>query len=400
MTSEDAAKSPAAEQILRGGGSSALVGLVLGAGGAAVMIWGFATHPAPAYRAYLTAYVFLLTLVLGCFAFAMISHAANTTWPVAMRRLSEASIAALPLLAVLFVPLIFGASTLYPWAEPERFGKSVRAVLEHRRPFMNRASFSLRAEAYLVFWSILALLLRGWSFAMERGESAGRYSTRLRRLSYVGLPLGAVTVAFAGFDWLMSLAPELASTMFGAYFISMCLFGGAAAMVLLLALAERGGFALGVSSSHYHALGRLLLAFLIFVGYLSFFQYLLIWIGNKPSEVKWFLERWRGHAAWVSVFLVIGHFALPFLALLSFRLKQRAATLAPIAAWCLFSQYLHVHWIVVTGSSEPYFDWFDLIALIAVAALSWAFCVWLQRGKPMVAFADPRYGDSVRYRSR
>jgi hypothetical protein len=393
-------KPPERDFVVHGGGTFVLVSLLLGLAGGAVTVRAFVAEPARAYHSYLTAYVFVESVLIGTLGFVMIAHAANTTWPVVVRRLAEASMAALPLGLLLFVPLVFGLRHLYPWAAPEHFPEPVRGSLLRRRPFMNPEFFSLRAAGYLVIWSALALLLRGLSLALERGEAGVALSGRLRRWSYAGLVVVTLTVGFAGFDWLMSLDPEFASTMFGAYFVGTCLFGGVVWLILLAAAADAHGFSPPFAESHYHALGRLLLAFLIFLGYLAFFQYLLCWIGNKPDEIRYFLARSRGVYGWESLFLVVGHLFLPFFALLSFRLKRRRSRLVPVASWCLVAHYIHVHWLVTPYSPESGFSVLDLAALVAVTGLTLAFASALQRGKSAVPTLDPRYAASVAYRSR
>jgi hypothetical protein len=393
-------RAPGTAEFVVRGGAFALVSLAVGLIASAIMIWAFLTEPVRAYHAYLTAYTFVLCILLGTLGFVMIAHAANTTWPVALRRLSEASMAGLPLLMLLFVPVVFGLRRLYPWMNPGLFPAPIERALEHRRAFMNPRFFTLRAAFYLGLWSFFGLRLRALSLAMERRGAREERSGHLRRTSYVGLVVVSVTAAFAAFDWLMSLSPEFASTMYGAYFIGLCLFGGTAWLVLLMAVAEARGFSAPLDESHYHAMGRLLLAFLIFLGYLAFFQFLLCWIGNKPDEISYYLARRRGIYGWESLFLILGQFFLPFLALLSFDLKRRRTRLAAVAVWCLVSQYVHVHWLVTADAAWGGTSFFDLVALVAVVALTFAFCTWLQRGKSAVAVADPRYAASLAYRSR
>ncbi len=385
--------------ILRGGGMAAWICLFVGVAAGAVMVWAFVAHPARAFHSYLTAYAFTLSLVIGSAAFIMMGHAANATWPVAVRRLGEAAAAPTPLLLVLFAPVVGGLGNLYPWMHPEHYAEPTRRMLEHRQPYMNPGFFAGRALFYLLVWSLFAWLLRRWSLASDHGSDPERQHVRLRRLSYAGLPIMALTSGFAAFDWFMSLAPEFSSTMFGALWIAMCLFGGTACIVLLTALARAAGLH-SAGPSHVHALGRLLFAFLIFLGYTSFFQFMLVWIANKPSEAVWYVERSHGAYFWGSVFLVLGHFFLPFFALLSFGLKRRLSWLAAIAGWCLFSQYLHLHWTITPSSSERGFAWLDLIALLAVLGLTLSFGLWLQRGRLLAPVGDPVYRAALRYRSR
>jgi hypothetical protein len=188
--------------------------------------------------------------------------------------------------------------------------------------------------------------------------------------------------------------------MFGAYFVAICLFGGTAWLVLLMVFADARGFSGPLDESHYHALGRLLLAFLIFLGYLAFFQYMLCWIGNKPDEVGFYLTRARGTYGWEALFLIVGHLFAPFFALLSFRLKRRSRPLALVAAWCLGSHYVHLHWLVTAESQTTGFHWLDLAALVAVTGLTLGAAILLQRGKSTVAVRDPRYAAALAYRSR
>ena len=193
--------------VLRAGMLAAAALLFVGVAALAAMIWAFAAFPRAAFHAYLAGYAYVLSAVLGCMAFTMISHAANATWPVAVRRVPEAIGASMPLLALLFVPVLLGLRTLYPWAHPQDFDGPIRDMLEHRRVYMNPTWFVVRAIAYLAFWSLLGVLLREWSVAMDRGKDPERCSRRLRRLSYAGLPLLGLTAGYAAYEWFMSLSP-------------------------------------------------------------------------------------------------------------------------------------------------------------------------------------------------
>jgi hypothetical protein len=392
--------APREVPVLHGGQVSVRVLSVIGLLAYVVMFWGFHSDPQRAFHSYLTAYAFVLSAVIGCLAFVMISHAANATWPVVLRRLPEAVVPAMPLLALLFVPVLLGMHALYPWAHANRYTGEVRRMVEHRQPFMNPGFFTIRAGIYLTLWSTFAWLLRDASLAMDRGRDPARCARRLRALSYAGLPLIAMTSAFAAFEWFMSLSPTFSSTMFGALWIALCLFGGMASTVLLTGITQRIQPIEALGASHYSALGRLLFAFLIFLGYVAFFQFLLCWMGNLPHEAEWFLRRAQGVYWYVSLFLMFGHFAIPFFALLSYRLKRNIALLTPIAGWCLFSQYLHIHWLITPSASEPGFSWFDLVALVAVLSTTTGFCIALQRGKALTVAADPRYVASLGYTSR
>jgi hypothetical protein len=387
--------------VFRAGRLPAVVVTLLGLIALAALLWYARLEPLRAYHSYLAAYAFVLSTALGVLGFVMIAHAANTTWPVAVRRLGEAVAPALPVLLLLFAPILLGLGQLYPWMHPDRFEPHLRELLEHRRPFMNPSFFTARAALYLVIWSVVALRLRGRSLAMEHGADPERCARGLRRLSYACLPLFAITIALSGFEWLMSLSPDFASTMYGANWIAVCLFGGQACVVVLTGLAQRSRAPLPAAGPpHYSALGRLLLAMLVFLGYTVFFQFLLVWMGNRPSEAHWFDIRGQGIYRATVQFLIWGHFFVPFLLLLSYRLKRRIGLLSWVAAWCLISDYVHVHWLVTAASAKPGYSWSDLVALIAVLAPAVGVCMFYQRGLSLAPTRDPRYAAAFLYDSR
>jgi hypothetical protein len=386
--------------ILQSGARWALRLGLLGMCAFAALALSLRADPARAYHSYLTAYAFALSAAIGCLAFVMIAHAANTTWPVAVRRLAEALAATLPCLALLFIPVLLGVRWLYPWAHPADFAAPLQKILVHRQVAMNPGFFAVRAGSYLGLWSIVALGLRQQSFAMERGADVERCARRLRGFSYAGLPLVTLSSGFAAFDWFMSLDPEFSSTMFGALWIALCLFAGLFSVILLVAASRRAAHAPELKPSHYSALGRLLLAFLVFLAYCEFFQFMLCWIGDRPSEAQWYLRRGSGTFWYGALFLIFGQLTLPFLFLLSYRLKRRLAPLTLIAAWCALSHYVHLHWLIVPESAGPPLAWSDLFGLVAVLSITGAFGLWLQRGKSLAAVADPRYLASFDYQSR
>lgn len=374
--------------------------LLLGAAALVVTFFGLARDPERAFHAYLAAWAFVLSLALGSLAFVMITLAANATWPVAVRRLPEAAAVALPLLTLLFVPVLLGLRWLYPWADPDAYPEHIRAVLEHRRPFMNPTFFGVRSLVYLTGWSALAWSVRHYSIAMDRGADPERCARTLRRLSYAGLPLSALTTGFAAYDWFMSLSPEFTSTMFSAMWIGACLLAGVACTVILVGLAQRGDGPPIAGPSHASALGRLMFAFLIFFGYTAFFQFLLVWMANRPTEAEWYLERSHGPYRWIAWFLIAGEFALPFFALLSWRLKRNLSALVPVAVWCLAALYVHINWWITPSSREPGLSWLDPVALLGVFCVSAGFASLVQRGQQLVPVSDPRYQAALRYESR
>lgn len=377
------------------------------------LIIGALLAPEQTLFSYLAAYVYVLSLALGALVFLTIVNAMNATWPVAIRRVVETATSTLPLLALLFVPIVLGLRVLYPWHAPEEIADpKLRELVTHRAAYLNTPFFLGRAALYFAVWIGLAVLLRRWSLAQAvrtDGHGAPRTApvpplqlkARMRALSAGGLPPLGLTLSFASYDWIMSLTPGWFSTMYGVYFFAGGFIGAIALVTLLSAGADRAGVLGPLRPSHWHALGRLQLAFVIFWAYIAYFFFFLTWIANKPEEVTWFVP--RVHTSWaaVSLLLVFGHFALPFFALLPYGPKRHRAPMAAIAVWILVVHFVDVYWLVLPAlhTAGVQLHWLDLAALLAVGGAVVAFAAWRARPYPLVA-ADPALAAALAYESK
>lgn len=382
-----------------------LVALIAGAAGLAACALGLAMDRAQVFHSYLAAYTYVTALVLGVLALSMIGRAMAATWVVAVRRLEEAVMAAMPALAVLLVPVLAGTRHLYPWVDPDAASSEhLRHLLHHKQPYLDVPFFIGRSVFYVAVWLVVAELLRRWSLAMESAGAAGaeRLERRQRALSAATLPLVGFTATFAAFDWLMSLEPDWFSSTFGLYYVSGSLLGGVA-LLIVLAHGARQSRLLDqeLHRFHFHALGRLLLTFVVFWAYIAYFQAMLIRMTDRPEEVTFFIERVTGSWKWFVYALVLGHFALPFLLLLPRSIKYRAGTLAGIAIWILAMCYLDVYWLVLPAlhpdGATPH--WLDLAALLGVGGTVATVAAWRQYGKSLLAEGHPRLSQALRYRS-
>jgi hypothetical protein len=348
--------------------------------------------------AYLTAYGWLATTLVGALALLMILHAARAEWPVAIRRLLESLVAALPVLLLLFIPLGAGLSHLYAWRNPDASVPGLVRVVRHQGLWWNPLFFWLRAALYLGTWTLLGALLRRWSLAQD-ADGALHWTQRSERLSAGGLAALAFTLTFAAFDWFMSLTPLWYSSLFGLY-----LFAGGfvAALALLVWGVGRaaGSEALGafVTSGHRLALGKLLFAQVVFWGYLAFSQFFIVWIAHIPREAVWWAPRSRGWAG-VSLLVALVHFAVPFALLLSRDLKLMPRAMAALSALLLVAHYLDLYWLVMpTFSPEgPAPRLADLAALLFVGGSAASVALMRARGLPLVARRAPGWLHSIRY---
>lgn len=387
--------------IFRGGARLLRVSLALTALGVLGLGIGAFLAPQQLFPAYLAAYAYAVSTALGALIFLMIGHAMNAGWPVVLRRLTETVVASLPMLTLLFIPLLFGLHLLYPWIRPEALSDEVaRHLVLAKRPYLNVPSFLTRAAVYLVVWVVIGERLRRWSLERDTNPHAN-VDRRLRALSAGALPLVALTFSFAGFDWLMSLTPTWFSTLYPVYWFAGGFVAALALLTVLTFAAQRAGLLPEVTVFHYYALGRMLLSFVIFWAYVAYFQFFLIWITNRPEEITFYLERVRGPWYPATIVLVAVQFVVPFFALLSYRLKHRPPLLTAVAGWVFVAHYLDVHWLVIPPFRPrmPY-HWLDLSALLAVGGACTAFSLLRLRGHAVVPLHDPALPRAIGYESK
>lgn len=391
------------------GGRVILVFGVLGVIGLGLWGIGLATSTAHAFHAYLAAWAFAVFLVVGTLIWLAIGYAANARWVAATRRLSEAIIATLPLLAVGFIPVLIGVDALYVWAEPPaHLDHHQLEHLHHQEPYLNVPFFVVRTAIYFAIWFGVATLLRFWSRQRERALRDGRPiredtpNGRERALCSAVLPLLAITITFAAFDWLMSLDPFWWSTIFGVYVFAGGMLAGLALLTFLAWSAKRTGALEELSADHFHALGRLLLTFVVFWAYAGFFQAMLIKIANIPEEVTFYLKRTEDSWMGVTYLLIFGHFAVPFAFLLLRRIKRIPAWMGFMSLWLLVMCVLDDYWLVlpVLPRHDDGPAWVDLAALVGVVGVTVAFGAWRQRGRSLLAEGDPFLSEGLGYRSK
>jgi hypothetical protein len=325
---------------------------------------------------------------------------------VVLRRRAEQIVSVLPVLAVLFIPLAIAMPRLYPWTHAQtaligRGDAHFHALVAAKGAYLNVPFFVIRSVFYWVCWIVLAELLRRASLEQDSNPTPA-VMRRIRVVSAVGLPLFAITVSFASFDWLMSLTPAWYSTVFGVYYYAsgMVAAMGLLALVAWYARTEGSGrLSQVLEPDHVHAIAKLTITFLLFWVYIGYSQLIVIWSGNVPVEVSWYVTRLRGGWRVVAMVLLFGGFAVPFCLLLIRAIKRRAAAMALIGAWLVLMHYLNVYWMAMPeyGGGSASFIWCDAAALLFVAAASTLVWKWRCAGEPAVVQSDPALRESVMY---
>jgi hypothetical protein len=367
-------------------------GLVLGFWGLLLGLVGAFTNLDQFFRSWLVGFLFVLGLSLGSLTLLMLQHMSGGQWGMVTRRIFEAASRNLPFVALVFVPLLFGLPKLYLWARPELVAAD--QVLQHKAPYLNVPFFIGRAVLYFAIWIGAASLLNAWSAGQDRGEIAvtKRDSIRFRTVSAPGLLIYVITLTFASIDWVMSLDPHWYSTIFGLILVAgQGLAALAFAIAVLAMLSDTEPLLTYLRPGQFLDLGKLLLAFTMLWAYFSFSQFLIIWSGNLPEEIPFFLHRLQGGWQYISLLILVGHFALPFVLLLSRDLKKRPRLLAQVAVFILLMRVVDLVWLV-----EPMFPrtgfpihWMDLALPIGLVGV-WLFLfVRNLRSRPLLPLNDP-----------
>jgi len=358
-----------------------VIGLLAAAAGALL-------SPGQFFHSYLLAYLLWLGAALGGLALTMLQHLSGGGWGVVLRRIFEAAARTLPWMALFFVPLLFGLRDLYPWADSAAVAGD--ALLREKTLYLNVPFFLARAAFCFAVWIGLALALTRWSAEQDRtGDPA--LAVRMRNTSAIGMVLYFATMTMASIDWAMSLEPHWFSTMYGFLFIiGQALMGLAIAIVTARRLSAEAPMSGVYNAGHFHDFGKLLFAFTMVWAYLAFSQFLIIWSANLPEEIPWYLHRLDHGWELIGIGLVIFHFAVPFVVLLSRRSKRNAALLAGMALWLIAARLLDLFFMI---GPEAYpdglrFHWLDLAATIGLGGVWVALFAANLRSRPLLPLRD------------
>jgi hypothetical protein len=314
-----------------------------------------------------------------------------------LRRIGETTFATLPVMAVLFLPVLFGLGDLYSWSVPGAAEHD--ALLRWKAPFLNVPFFLIRAALYFGCWSGVALLYYRLSRRQDVTGDPG-VSARLRRLAGPAIIVLALTQTLASIDWIMSLTPHWYSTIFGVYFFAGSFAGFIALLSVVAAAMRRAGLLdTVISAEHLHDVGKLLFGFSAFWAYIAFSQFLLIWYANLPEETIWYKARLEGSWMTVSVLLMAGHFVAPFFYLMGRAVKRRGATLAVGGAWLLAMHYVDLYWQVMPTLNPEGLrpSALDVATLLTVGGCFVAAAGWLMRRQALVPLRDPRLAESLAF---
>ena len=341
-------------------------------------------------RSYLFGYLFWTGMGLGCLGILLMHHTVGGKWGMLIRRMCEAGARTLPYMGVLLIPILASLATLYPWARPGAAASD--ANIRATAAYLNAPGVIARAVGYFLVWTFFAYRLSQWS-AQQDATGDESLMGKMRALSAPGLVVFTFVSTFAFVDWVMSLETHWFSTIYGVMFlVGEILAAFAFTIGLVMVLADREPLRNYLTKQHVHDLGNMMFAFMVLWAYLNFSQFLIIWAGDLPNEIPWYLRRLRGGWGWVALGIVIFHFATPFVLLLMRGIKRNTARLLKVCLLLFAVRFVDDYWVV-----EPAFynqklsvHWLDFATPLAVGGLWLAAFFWQLRSRPLLPLRDPR----------
>lgn len=353
---------------------------------------GVAIEPRAFFISWLIAFVFWIGLSLGCLNAAMIHYLTGGRWGFAARRFLEAGFMTLPVMAIFFIPILFGLHELYPWARPDEV--SGDKILQQKILYENFPAFLIRAIFFFGIWILIASKLRKWS--LQQDETANVAPTvKMRTLSGPGIVIVPLIVTFAFVDWIMSIEAAWFSTIFGVIILAgQILIAFAFAIIFLARFQSQTPFRESVTEKHFHDLGNLMLAFVMFWTYVAFSQFLIIYSGNQPHEIGWYLRRINGDWKFLVGFIALFHFFAPFFLLLFRSVKKNPSRLVTVAVMIFFVHALEIFWAIApTFYSSMKIHFTDFTAWLGIGGIWLGTFAFNLKRHPLIAKNNPLPGN-------
>jgi hypothetical protein len=367
-----------------------------GIGGVALVlaIVGAVTSPEKFIHSYLFSYLLVLALTLGSLGLLMLQHLTGGIWGIVIRRPLEAASRNIWLMLVLFLPLVLEMKYLYAeWLDPARV--QAAPLTSWQATYLTQHGWYIRAILYFAIWIGLVLLFNAFSKQQDTNKEDRALRRRIKQFAGPGIILYVLAMTFAAIDWVMSISPHWASTIYGFIFVAGQAISAMCLMILTVVLLSRAepysGF---IRERHLHDLGKLLFAFNMLWAYFEFSQLLIIWSGNQPEEISFYRTRLYGQWGVVAVIVLLFTFALPFLVLLSRDVKRHASLISKVAIWMLVFRLVDLYWLTrpeFTRSALP--DWRDIVVPVALVGIWVGFFALNLKQRPILPLGDPKLAE-------
>ncbi len=382
--------------------------LIVGAVALLVSILGARSTPELFYQSYLMSFLLILGLTVGSLGLVMLQHLTGGHWGIIIRRPLESATRTLPLMAIAFLPIaISGMRYLYSGHENEKGWLNAPAIGEGALSDFQKSyltthgifGFYGRAVIYFGVWLVLMFTFNILSKQQDDKTEDRALRLRFKMLAGPGIILYVFVMGFASIDWVMSLSPHWASTIYGFLFVVGQLISSMALMIAVVVLLARTEPFVGVlQKRHLHDLGKLLLAFVMLWAYFDFSQLLIIWSGNQPEEISFYRSRLYGGWGVVAVIVLVFHFFVPFFLLLSQDVKRSAKVLPKIAMWLIFMRLVDLFWMTrpeFTSRAVP--TWLDIVLPLGLGGLWLGFFAFNLKQCPLLPLGDPKLAEAIEH---
>ncbi len=387
-------KAPASVDRLQSGG------IVVGGVALLVAIFGAMKSPADFYHSYIFSYMLILGLTVGSLGLLMLQHLTGGIWGMVIRRPLEAASRNLWLMLILFAPIVMGMKYLYSgngsetgWLNAPKEGE--QALTSWQQGYLTQGGFLTRAVIYFAIWIVLMVVFNNWSKQQDQESNGEGLKQKLKTLAAPGVILYILAMTFAAIDWVMSLSPRWASTIYGFLFVAGQAIAAMALMIaVIVLLAGSEPFREVIKKRHLHDLAKLLFAFNMLWAYFAFSQLLIIWSGNQPEEITFYRSRLNGQWGVVAVMVLLFSFAIPFLLLLSRDVKRTASVVSKIAVWMIFMRLVDLYWMTrpeFTSRAVP--TWLDIVVPVALIGLWMGFFAMNLKQRPLLPVGDPNLSE-------
>lgn len=348
------------------------------------------------FFSYLVSFTFFSSIALGSLFFVMLQHVTRSEWSVVLRRIPEVISSNIFYWALFIIPVILGMHSLFHWTHADALAHD--PVLQGKEPYLNTPFFIIRQIIYFGIWGFLGYRLYKNSIKMDETGDWG-LQTLLRRTSGPGIFIFAITLAFASFDWLMSLDPHWYSTIFGVYYFAMSFQGLFALLILIVFyLWKKGLLTDTIRESHIYDLAVQMFGFTVFYAYIAFSQFLLIYYASIPEETIWYLHRFEGGYEYLAWILLFGRFVIPFVVLLNKDVKTNFKIVSSISILILVSHFIELYWIAmpVLHQHGIHFNWMDVTTFLGLGGIFFGLFFYKFRKQKMVPVNDPKLEKSLR----
>jgi hypothetical protein len=370
------------------------LGWIVGGGALVLALVGAFVKPNQFYQSYLFSYMLVVGLTLGSLGMLMLQHLTGGNWGIVIRRPLEAASRNVPLILIMFVPIIFGMKSLYSaWLDPEKV--KGEPLSDYQQHYLTHSGFLIRAVLYFAIWLALMWAFNNWSKQQDEQREDRALRRRIKMWAGPGIILYVLAMTFASIDWVMSLSPHWASTIYGFIFVAgqaisaMCLM-----IIVVVELSGTPEYAF--IQKRLHDLGKLLFAFNMLWAYFDFSQLLIIWSGNQPEEISFYRTRLYGGWGVVAVIVLLFSFALPFLILLSSHVKKTPSLISRVALWMLVFRLVDLYWMTRPEfTRNPMPSWLDIVVPVALVGLWLGFFAMNLKQRPLLPLGDPKLAEAI-----